>query len=185
MIGLYGSLLRGLEQLACRNWRYFQRKRGIVRNVANERRSRSGQCIMKKRPLQKVEAGCGAASAALRCPAASLPCGGAWGVTAVVYAVGRTAEGHRQIGGMNDVLILRGKISVRPNTLPPNMPEFAKAFGCNQGQPLVREGPPGMVEKCAALGLGPRVDFWKNRRCEDRARVRYHGKQVGAVPWQA
>jgi len=34
---------------------------------------------MKKRPLQKVEAGCGAASAA-------------------VYAVGGTAEGHRQIG---------------------------------------------------------------------------------------
>jgi len=30
----------------------------------------------------------------LRCLGASLRCGGAWGVTAVVYAVGRTAEGH-------------------------------------------------------------------------------------------
>jgi len=53
---------------------------------------------MKKRPLQKVEAGCSAASAALRSAGASLRYGGAWGVTAVVYAVGRTAEGHRQIG---------------------------------------------------------------------------------------
>jgi len=52
----------------------------------------------ERAPLQKVEAGCGAASAALRCAGASLRYGGAWGVTAVVYAVGRTAEGHRQIG---------------------------------------------------------------------------------------
>ena len=29
--------------------------------------SSTGRCIMKERPLQKVEAGCGAASAALRC----------------------------------------------------------------------------------------------------------------------
>ena len=34
---------------------------------------------MKKRPLQKVEAGCGAASAVLRCAGASLRYGGAWG----------------------------------------------------------------------------------------------------------
>jgi len=54
---------------------------------------------MKKAPLlQKVAAVMGAASAALRCAGASLRYGGAWGVTAVVYAVGRTAEGHRQIG---------------------------------------------------------------------------------------
>jgi hypothetical protein len=36
----------------------------LVLKAAALRIGRTGQCIMKERPLQKVEAGCGAASAA-------------------------------------------------------------------------------------------------------------------------
>ena len=55
----------------------------------------------------------------------------------------------------------------RVNNALRNMPEFAKAFGCKQGQPLVHgEGLPGIVEKCAALGFGPRIDFWGDRRAK-------------------
>ncbi len=57
----------------------------------------AGQCIMKERPASE---GRSRMRRRLRCAAlcrASLRYGGAWGVTAAVYAVGRTAEGHRQI----------------------------------------------------------------------------------------
>jgi hypothetical protein len=88
-----------------------------------------------------------------------------------VYAVG---ELQKDIGKSSGEwrFDLEGKDKRSPEYSPPNMPEFAKAFGCKPGEPLVREGLPGMVEKCAALGLGPRVDFWKDRRGEDRARGR-------------
>src|ERR1035437_1242236 len=59
-----------------------------------------------------------AASAALHCVGASLRYGGAWGVTAVVYAVGRTAEGPRQIV-WRMAFYLEGKTSVGTNDLSP------------------------------------------------------------------
>ena len=60
----------------------------------------------------------------LRCAAlcrASLRYGGAWGVTAVVYAVGRTEELQKDIGKSAGEwhFNLEGKIAVSTNPLPP------------------------------------------------------------------
>jgi len=52
---------------------------------------------MKERPLQKVEGGCGAASAALRCAGLRSATAALSGITVAVYAMGRSAEGHSQI----------------------------------------------------------------------------------------
>src|ERR1039457_7118856 len=73
-----------------------------------------GQCIMKERPLQKVEAGCGAASAALRCAglrsataALRRNCGGGSGAKGLQESIG-------QSGGAWD-FYLRGKRHVSTN----------------------------------------------------------------------
>ena len=65
-----------------------------------------GQCIMKERPLQKVEAGCGAASAALRCAglrsataALRSNCGGVSGAKGLQESIGKSAgEWHFTLG---------------------------------------------------------------------------------------
>ena len=67
------SLTRHMSFLALRPW---QQGRDHVGDQ-DYFRNKQPQCIMKKRPLQKAEAGCGAASAALRCAGASLRYGGA------------------------------------------------------------------------------------------------------------
>jgi len=62
---------------------------------------------MKERPLQKVEAGCGAASAALRCvglrsatAALESNCGGGSGAKGVQESIGKMAgEWHFTLGG--------------------------------------------------------------------------------------
>ena len=65
-----------------------------------------------------MEAGWGAASAALRCAGASLRYGGAGGRTRSGVSGEKTAAGSRQIG-WRMALYLGGKISVSTNDLPP------------------------------------------------------------------
>ena len=60
----------------------------------------------------------GAASAALRCAGLRSATAALRGVTAAVYAVGRTAKGHRQIV-WRMAFYLEGKTSVDANDLSP------------------------------------------------------------------
>src|ERR1700730_10974067 len=68
--------------------------------------------------FRRLEAGCGAASAALRCTGASLRYGSARGRNGSGVSGEKTAAGSRQIG-WRMAFYLEGKISVVTNNLPP------------------------------------------------------------------
>src|SRR5260370_29115551 len=73
---------------------------------------------MKERPTAEGRGWCGAASVSLRCAGLRSATAALRGVTAAVYAVGRTAEGHRQIGGGMAFLPLGEKQAVATMIFP-------------------------------------------------------------------